>query len=215
MVRRPVDFERQTRRSRFEAWLLHGAAEQVHREHGRRKSDVIGSFRGTVVEIGPGTGVNMRYYAPGVHVIAIEPNPVMHPRLEQQARRHGVDLEIRTRRGEHIDVDDGVADAVVATLVLCGVDEPGRVIAEARRVLRPGGTFFFHEHIAAPAGTLTRRIQAIVKRPHRWIFNGCEVDRETADLLTSAGFGHVELAAVDSGASGLYVRHQIIGTAVR
>ncbi len=61
---------------------------------------------GTVVELGPGTGVNMRYYAPGVKVIAIEPNPVMHDPLRAKADEHGVDLEIRTLRGESIDVDD-------------------------------------------------------------------------------------------------------------
>jgi SAM-dependent methyltransferase len=215
MTRAPVDFDRARRRSRLEARLLDAVAGRVHLQHGHRKSDVISGLTGTIVEIGPGTGVNMRYYAPGVHVIGVEPNPAMHERLADQARRHGVDLEIRTVRGERIDVPDGSADAVVGTLVLCGVDDPHQVVSEVHRVLKPGGTFFFLEHVAAPHASLTRRIQALVKRPHRWLFNGCEVDRDTAAVLTEAGFSHVEIDAVDTGATGLYARHQIIGTAVR
>lgn len=213
--RHPVDFEHARRRSRFEAWLLDASAGQIHARHGRRKREVIGSFTGTVVEIGPGTGVNMRYYADGVRVIAIEPNPAMHAKLRAQAERNGVDLEIRTLRGEGIDVDDGHADAVVSTLVLCGVDDARQVVSEAHRVLRPGGSFFFLEHVAAPRGTWTRRIQRVVKRPHRWLFNGCEVDRDTASVLRGAGFSSIEIDEVDTGPAGLYARHQIVGTAVR
>lgn len=210
-----VDFARARRRSRFEAWLLDSSAEQIHARHGRRKQAVIGSFTGTVVEIGPGTGVNMRYYGDGVRVIAIEPNPAMHAKLRAQAAQHGVELEIRALRGEDVDVADGQADAVVGTLVLCGVDDAHRVVSEVRRVLRPGGTFFFLEHVAAPHGSGTRRVQRVLKRPHRWLFNGCEIDRDTAGVLRAAGFDSIEVDEVDTGFAGLHVRHQIVGTAVR
>lgn len=210
-----VDFERARIRSRIEARLLDAGAKQTHVRHGKRKQAVIGAMTGTIVEIGAGTGANMRYYADGVRVIAIEPNPAMHPRLRSQAERHGVDLEIRTLRGEGVDFDDGHADAVVGTLVLCGVDDPRQVLSEVHRVLKRGGTFFFHEHVVAPAGTWTRRVQRVLKRPHRWMFNGCEVDRDTARVLRNAGFDSIEIEEVDVGGDGLYFRHQIIGTATR
>lgn len=215
MARAPVDFTKARRRSRFEAWLLDSSATQVHRQHGRRKAEVLGALTGRVVEIGPGTGANMRYYGPAVRVIGIEPNPGMHPRLREEAALHGVELEIRTVRGERIDVDDATADAVVGTLVLCGVDDAHQVISEVKRVLRPGGTFFFLEHVVAPPGTMTRRVQALLKRPHRWVFNGCEVDRDTATALAAAGFSEIEIDRIDTGPSGVYVRHHIIGTATR
>ena len=213
--RKPLDFAKARCRSCFEARVLEASAGRVHQQHGERKTAVLGAFTGTVVEVGAGTGVNMRYYPPGIHLIAIEPNPHMHERLRRQAEKHSVDLEIRTLRGEQIDVADESADAVVATLVLCGVDDPHQVVAEVRRVLKPGGTFFFLEHVAAPPGSMTRRVQAIVKRPHRWAFNGCEVDRDTGALLATAGFTHLEITPVDAGRSAMYARHQIIGTATR
>lgn len=203
------------RRGRFEAWLHDKTAEQVHAMHGRLKGEIIGAMTGTIVELGPGAGANMRYYGSGVHVIGIEPNPAMHDRLTANADRSGVDLEIRTLHGESIDVADGAADAVVATLVLCGVGDPNQVMAEVRRVLKPGGTFFFIEHVVAPSGSWTRRLQRLVKRPHRWLFNGCEVDRDTAELLRNSGFGDLDIRTSDAGVGGMYVRHQIMGTATR
>ena len=211
----PVDFERARIRSRIEARLLDAGAKQTHARHGKRKQAVIGAMTGTIVEIGAGTGANMRYYADGVRVIAIEPNPAMHPRLRAHAEQHGVDLDIRTLRGEGIDVADAHADAVVGTLVLCGVDDPRQVLSEVHRVLKPGGTYFFHEHVVAPTGTWTRRVQRVLKRPHRWMFNGCEVDRDTARVLSAAGFDSIDVEEVDVGSDGLYFRHQIIGTATR
>ena len=210
-----VDFAQQRIRSKIEARLLDAAADDVHAAYGERKAAAISAMSGTVVELGPGTGVNMRYYEPGTHVIAIEPNPVMHESLQRRADEHDVDLEIRTLRGESIDVDDGVAGGVVGTLVLCGVDDPAAVIAEAHRVLADGGTYFFIEHVRAPEGTRTRTAQRALLRPHRWMFNGCEVDRDTESTLRAGPFRHVEIESVDRGRAALWVRSQIVGTAVK
>lgn len=208
-----VDFERNRIRSKLEAACLDATSGMIHRAYGDRKAEFIGACSGTVVELGPGTGVNMRYYPPTVKVIGIEPNPHMHDRLRAAAAEAGVDLEIRTVRGERVDVPDESADAVVATLVLCGVEDPAAVLAEVRRMLVPGGRFFFMEHVVAPAGSFTRRLQRLVKRPHRWMANGCRVDQDTESLIRKAGFSDVELDRTDDGPAGLYVRHGIIGTA--
>ena len=72
-----------------------------------------------------------------------------------------------------------------------------------RRVLKPGGTFFFLEHVAAPAGSMIRRVQAVVKRPHRWVFNGCEVGRDAGALLANVGFTQLDMTQVDTGRSGM------------
>ncbi len=209
------DFEKQRVRTRLEALLLDAGAGATHERYGEMKAAAIGAMTGTVVELGPGTGANMRYYAPGTTVIGVEPNPGMHGRLVASAAEHGVDLEIRTVRGESVDVDDESADGVVGTLLLCGVDDPGRVTSEIRRVLKPGGTYFFIEHVIAPAGTATRRVQQVVRRPHRWLLNGCEPTRDTASVLRAAGFGELCIEEVDEGARGLHVRHRIVGTATK
>lgn len=215
MARSPIPFEKQRIRTAFEARILDVGAAATHKAFGRHKTEAIGAMTGTVVELGPGTGANMRYYAPGVRVIAVEPNPGMHDRLRAAADEHEVDIEIRTLRGESIDVDDETADGVVGTLLLCGVDDPHAVVAEARRVLKPGGTYFFTEHVAAPAGSFTRRLQDVMLRPHRWMFNGCETNRETGPLLEAAGFSSVEITEHVGSPAEAYLRHRIVGTAIK
>ncbi len=214
-----TDLARHRIRSRIEAFLLDVGDRGLDTEIARRKAAAIGEMSGTVVEIGPGTGVNLRFYAPGTRVVAIEPNPVMRDHLDQTVRAlpddHALEVEIRSSYGESLDVESGSADGVVGTLLLCGVDDPARVIAEAHRVLRPGGTFFFVEHVRAPAGSRTARAQRVVRRPHHWMFNGCRVDQDTGALLRRSDFVDVDVVDVDLGRSAAYVRHHIVGTARR
>src|SRR5678815_5360034 len=79
-------------------------------------------------------------------------------------------------------------DTVLATLVLCSVQDPGRVVSEIHRVLRPGGTFLFLEHIAAPPGTWTRRAQAALERLWKRVAGSCHLTREVGLLLEAGGF---------------------------
>ena len=200
-------------RSRIEATLLDATAARGHKRFGQRIQDTIGALTGTIVELGPGTGPNLRYYNPAARVIAVEPNPVMRDKLAANARQIGLDVDIRSVRGERIDVADATADAVICTLVLCGVDDPVQVIDEAYRILKPGGFFFFIEHVVAPEDSTTRKVQRAVKVPHRWMFNGCEVDRNTAKLLRESAFESVDIEEIDCGPTDFYARHRIIGTA--
>ncbi len=202
-------------RSWFEARILDAMDPTMQTLHGRWKAELIGSLSGTVVEIGPGTGVNLRYYSPDVRLIAIEPNSNLHDPLRDAAARYDLDVEIRTRQAEHIDLDDGSVDAVVGTLVLCGVDDPARVVSEIHRILRPAGTYAFLEHVAAPQGTMLRRVQELLFRPQRWLANGCETNRDTALVIDRAGFAAVNHHTVDPGASALFIRPHLVGTASR
>ncbi len=207
--------EKQRIRSQIEARLLDRTAASTHQRYGEAKQQAIGVMSGLVVELGPGTGLNMRYYSPGTRVIGIEPNPAMHGRLQRAADLAGVDLEIRNLGGEHLDIADGSADGVVGTRVLCGVVDLSGVLDEVLRVLKPGGAYFFLEHVVAPERTNTRRAQRLLKRPHRWMFNGCEVDRDTAASIEMAGFATVEMEEVDEGVAAGHVRHHIVGTATK
>lgn len=218
MSRQLRDFTRAPWRGRFEAFLLDGTADTEPDSVVRAKQRTIGAMRGAVVEVGPGPGTNMRYYAAGVSVVAIEPNPAMHERLRSNAADHDVDLQIRISagralHGEQMDLPDASVDAVVGTLLLCGVDDPSQVVAEIRRVLRPGGKYFFYEHVAAPAGSVTAVAQRLLFTPHKWVFNGCEVNRDTGALLGEAGFAEVSLTPVDGGLGAGHTRSRIIGTA--
>ncbi len=114
---------------------------------------------------------------------------------------------------ERTDLPDASADVVVSSLVLCSVTDVDRVLAEVRRVLRPGGRFVFVEHVAAPDGTVLRRLQGWVRRPWAWLFEGCSCERDLGTALRSAGFGSVDLEAYRLRSPFLPFNPQIAGVA--
>jgi len=159
----------------------------------RYKRRVFAGLPGTVVELGSGVGANLRYLRPGSTLIAIEPNRPMHARLRAAAARRGVHLDLRDRDAGRTGLPAGGVECVISSLVLCTVPDPVGVLAEVRRILRPGGTFRFVEHVAARDGTPTRVLQRAVRRPWAWTFEGCSCERDLADLLRAAGFARVDL----------------------
>ena len=202
-------------RDRLNAWLLSGAEAYMHRKYGPRKRSIFGSLPREVVEIGPGTGANFRYYAPGTRLTAIEPNPAMHPGLRASAARGGIDLTIRGLKGELLDLADESVDAVVGTLVLCSVDSPRKVVAEIRRILKPGGRFVFLEHVAAMNGTSLNRFQGLLAKPWQWAFDGCHLNRETHRVLGQAGFAALDMDCFMLTTPAVMVMPHIFGVAVR
>ena len=109
--------------------------------------------RGTLVEIGMGTGPNMRYYE-GLNVVGVEPNEESHVYAYENATKAGVkSLECVKGFGEALPLPDASVDTVVSTLVMCTVDDIEATLAEVRRVLKPGGAYIFLDHVAAPQGT--------------------------------------------------------------
>jgi SAM-dependent methyltransferase len=117
----------------------------------------------------------------------------MHPRLRRRARQRGVDIELLAAPAEVIPVPDDSVDTVICSLVLCTVPDPDAAISEIRRVLRPGGTFRFVEHIAAHPASPRRWIQTALRRPWSWLFEGCQLCRDTGALIDTAGFAEVEM----------------------
>jgi ubiquinone/menaquinone biosynthesis C-methylase UbiE len=176
--------------SRFNAWFFGFFARYLNhitRRHKRAAFEAL-DRAGVVVEVGAGTGANLGYLRPGTRLYAIEPNIHMHPRLRRASRSAGVEVTILPTGAETIPLPDASVDEVICSLVLCTVEDPDRALAEIRRVLRPGGRFRFVEHVAAPPGSLRRRVQQAIQRPWAYLFEGCHTHRETPDLVARAGF---------------------------
>lgn len=201
-------------RAGLNALFMAGVDTGMDRVYGRRKRKLFTDLPLDVVEIGAGAGANLRYYRTGTRLVAIEPNPRMHPYLRRRARRHGLDLDIRTIHGEALDLADKSAAVVVATLVLCSVTDPQRVMAEIRRILKPGGRFIFLEHVAAPPDSLLGRWQRRLHRPWHYLSEGCHLHRPTHLLVTEAGFQQVEMDCFMLSPA-LPFRPHIFGTAIR
>ncbi len=209
-----VEFVAHPARGRFNSAFFWAMGSYLDRSLHSHKSTVFADLPATVVELGAGVGANLPYLPVGSRLIAIEPNPHMHRRLRRAARARGVALEIRSVVGEQIDLPDASADAVISSLVLCSVSDPVAVVAEVRRILRPGGRFSFAEHVAAAPGTPTRRVQRLLRRPWAWTFEGCSCERDLASVIRSGGFRSVELSHYRIHSPFVPFNTQIAGTAL-
>lgn len=152
---------------------------------------VLAGLKGTVVEVGAGDGANFPHYPDEVaRIVAVEPEPY----LREHASAHTDErVELRNAVATDLPVADGEADAVVFTFVLCSVDQAG-ALAEAGRVLRPGGELRFLEHVRAHDPGAARRTQRVLDTTV-WprLFGGCHVSRDTAAAIEAAGFTLTEL----------------------
>lgn len=202
-------------RSRVNAVFFDLVDSYMHRKYAERKSRLFADLPTRLVEIGAGTGANLRYFRPGTKVVAAEPNRHMHARLAQRARRRGIELEVHAHGAERLPAASGSVEAVVASLVLCTVADPEAVVDEVLRVLKPGGRFICIEHVAASPKSFIGRLQRAVFRPWRWLFEGCHTHRDTAALLRRAGFSEVAIEPFTWRSAFLPVRPQIAAVCVK
>ena len=208
------EFVEHAARGRFNSaffWVMGG---YINWHMHKRKSTAFADLPPTVVELGAGVGANLRYLPVDARLIAIEPNPYMHTRLRRAARTCGVHLEIRSVVAEQIDLPNASADAVISSLVLCSVRDPDAVLAEVRRILRPGGRFSFAEHVVAEFGTPTGWTQRILRRPWAWVFEGCSCERDLARVIQSAGFSSVDISHYRIHSPFLPFNTHVAGTAI-
>jgi ubiquinone/menaquinone biosynthesis C-methylase UbiE len=178
-------------------------------EHRRRLVEEGG---GEILEIGAGTGTNLRLYRAAERVVALEPDPAMRARAHDTALEARVPVEVVEGDAMALPFPDASFDTVVFSLVLCTVPDMERVLAEARRVLRPGGTLRFYEHVRAQEPRLARW-QDRLERPWGWVGRGCHPNRDTAAAVDAAGFDVLSLEEFDFPAMPLIVRPHVIGIA--
>lgn len=195
------------------AWAWSHFTGPLEKSYGRMKDRLFAGLSGEVVEIGPGAGINFRHFPKDVHVRGIEPNAFMHPYLHEAAAAEGLQLTIDPGHAEEIGLPDSSVDAVVSTLVLCSVFEPATALAEIHRVLKPGGRFYFIEHVAAPKGTRMRAAQDFVQPLWTKLGDGCYPNRETAPLIEAAGFRHIDIQPRDIRNPFIIVKPHIVGWA--
>lgn len=186
-------FELHAGRGRFNAAFFRSMDPYMEWNLRRHKRRVFASLPRVVVEIGSGVGANLRYLPAGGTLVAIEPNQYMHGLLRAAACRADMQLDLRERTAEQTGLPDHSADTVISSLVLCSVQDPAAVLTEIRRILRPGGTFRFLEHVVAKSGTPTRAAQRILRRPWAWTFEGCSCERDLEHSVRAAGFNSVTI----------------------
>ena len=176
------------------------------------RRSLLAQASGRVLEVGGGTGANLAHYGPAVTSLTVtEPDVFMIKRLERRIQGEAPDTTVLRAPAEDLPFDDDSFDVVVATLVLCGVDDQPRAVREIRRVLRPHGRLLFVEHLRSTDAKLAKTQDRL-----NWLNRlvvCCDCNRPTLDTITDAGFEINNLEHTSLPKAPPFVRPTVVGTA--
>jgi ubiquinone/menaquinone biosynthesis C-methylase UbiE len=142
-----------------------------------------------VLELGAGSGVSFAYYPEAVaQLIAVEPEPNLRDLAQRAAASAPIPVRVVDGVAERLPAENDSVDAVVVAGLLCSLEAPLSVLAEIRRVLRPGGELRFYEHVIARNGRLAAFQRALDATFWPRLFGGCHTARDTEQTLIAAGF---------------------------
>ncbi|MDP1632952.1 MAG: class I SAM-dependent methyltransferase [Caulobacter sp.] len=165
----------------------------------KQRVKVVPRAAGKVLELGIGGGANLQFYDPSKveSVFGVDPSAELRARAMTAERPQGLNVDIQDGTAEALPFEDASFDCVVCTFTLCSVQSPAAALAEARRVLKPGGRFLYCEHGLAPDPGVARW-QARLEPVWKSIAGGCHLTRPITASVAAAGF------AV-SGAESMYL----------
>lgn len=180
---------------------------------GAHRERLLGGAMGHVLEIGAGTGANLPLYGAGVETLTLaEPESPMARRLAQRIRGQSRGVELVQAPAEELPFAEARFDTVVSTLVLCTVSDQARALREVRRVLRPGGSLLFIEHVRSEEPRLASW-QDRLNGLNRVIAHGCNCNRSTLDAIRAAGFTITSLERHQMPKAPPFVRPLVVGRA--
>jgi ubiquinone/menaquinone biosynthesis C-methylase UbiE len=156
-----------------------GAQAGLRRDAGNR-------VHGRVLEIGVGVGGNWDHLPAGIDYTGIEPDLYLLERARGKASEREEQRMLTSDRAEKLPFDDASFDTVLSTWTLCTIADPRAALAEFARVLKPGGSLVFAEHVR-PRGRIQGRVMDAVTPVWRRLFGGCHPNRRTESAITQAG----------------------------
>lgn len=155
---------------------------------GAHRDALVEGLRGEILEIGAGTGRMFGRYQADARVTAVEPDADFRERSAAPAAAASARITVVDGDAEKLPFPDRSFDAAVVSLVLCSVGSVPAVLAELRRVLRPGGEVRLIEHVRSD-----RAVAGFFMRAFNWLWRllngqGCNMHRRPLPAIREAGF---------------------------
>ncbi len=181
-----------------------------------QRATIVPKASGEVLELGVGTGLNLAHYDRRrvATVTGIDPCRTSVAMAARRAGDIGLPFEAIVGSAQELPFADGRFDTVVSTYSLCTIPDPALALAEARRVLKPGGTLLYCEHVLSPQAGIGRW-QNRLNRVWGCCFGGCNINRDVDRMICDAGFATEEATRSDFPGHMVLIRHQSLGRALK
>ena len=154
-----------------------------------------------VLEIAIGTGLNLPFYPPKVQMTGVDISSAMLEIARRRAVELGIDIDLCVGDAQALAFEDASFDTVVITLSLCWIPDDRKAVAEAWRVLRPGGRILLLEHVRSSMLPV-RAVQYLVNI-FTVLFYGDHMVREPLKHLLKEGF---EIDHINTSKLGIVVQ---------
>ena len=187
----------------------------------RTRERLLAHAQGVTLEIGAGSGANLRWYPKTVtELVLADPSRYMlaHVRSELASVPEwpgsGI-VSLADAGFPSLPFADASYDTIVMTFVLCSIADVPAALEETARVLKRGGRLLFLEHVRAAEGSVLGWAQDRVQRPHRLVADGCRPNRRTEALLRDSSLAVAWLERGEQPSAPPTVRPTIMGVAIR
>ena len=162
----------------------------IETEFGQLRKEMIADLKGNILDVGCGTGANFEYFNKDAIVIAVEPSTHMLEKaiakLPQKATITTYNLSVTDDKLEEIILPKSL-DYVVSTLVLCTIPDYKLALKKFHNWLKDDGQLIIIEHIHAKEKP-RRIIQNIINPAWKVIGDGCNLNRDTDQVIKEMGF---------------------------
>lgn len=150
------------------------------------RKEILEGATGTTLEVGVGTGKNLKYYPEGVDMTGIDFSEKMLEKAKRKASYMKNSPKLIKMDVQSLEFDDNIFDYIFTTYVFCSVPDPVEGLKEIKRVLKPGGKLIMLEHVRSKNFLLGFIMDILNPLVVRMI--GANINRNTVDSVAKAGF---------------------------
>jgi len=139
---------------------------------------------GSVLEIGSGTGANLKFYNFDLITDLTITDKKLSKRIKKLDSKETTFIEADVT---DLPFSDDSFDTIVHTLVFCSVKDVSKGLLELKRVLKPNGKILFIEHVL-PENKFLKRTFRFINPIWKTLASGCNLTRSYEDSLKVEGF---------------------------
>ncbi|KAI9355655.1 hypothetical protein DFJ73DRAFT_824602 [Zopfochytrium polystomum] len=161
------------------------------------KRALLSLARGRVLEVGAGSGENVKFYEPDEieRLFCLEPFDTLRVKLEAnliRSRLHSkatiIPAGLTPDRSSltAASITASSIDTIVLVQVLCSIPNPRSHLEYLQSLLKPGGQILLYEHVGSK-DSVARTVQRIWNPVWTRCAGGCEIVRDSAEWLEELG----------------------------